>query len=163
MDSKDAIKMGIEMGQMICTAYLDDLTDEQLMMRPHPDCNHINWQFGHLISSEHQMVEAVMPGSMPALPDGFAEKYTRETASSETLSDFADKATLMEAFKAQREATLVALDKIEESRLTDPAPEPMNNYLPNVAAIFGMQSSHWLMHCGQWVVVRRNLGKPALF
>jgi hypothetical protein len=28
--------------------------------------------------------------------------------------------------------------------------------------MLSMQGSHWMMHAGQWVIVRRNLGKPVL-
>lgn len=36
MNAKDAIRMSIDMGQMIATGYLEDLTDEEMMHRPHP-------------------------------------------------------------------------------------------------------------------------------
>ena len=67
------------------------------MKRPHPDCNHTNWQLGHLIQSDHQMVSAVAPGKMPPLPDGFAEMYAKETASSDDPSAFLKKGRTDEA------------------------------------------------------------------
>ena len=54
MDTKTAIKSAIDTANMISTAYLDDLTDEEMMHRPSPGCNHIKWQVGHLIVSEKQ-------------------------------------------------------------------------------------------------------------
>ena len=50
MNSRDAIKLGMDMAQMCCNMYLDDMTDEDLMLRPTEGCNHTNWQLGHLIS-----------------------------------------------------------------------------------------------------------------
>jgi hypothetical protein len=41
--------------------------------------------------------------------------------------------------------------------------ESMQGYAPTVAAVYDMQGSHYLMHAGQWVVVRRQLGKPPLY
>jgi hypothetical protein len=29
--------------------------------------------------------------------------------------------------------------------------------------VFSMQGSHWMMHAGQWAVLRRKLGRPPLF
>jgi len=87
MDSREAIKISIDMAAMVCGAYLGDLSNEEMMKRP-PGCNHINWQVGHLIASEHNMVEGVAPGNMPSLPDGFKEKYTKETTGSDNPSDF---------------------------------------------------------------------------
>src|SRR5262245_18246146 len=112
MNARDAIKLSIDTSQMVSMGYIDDLTDEQLMHRPHPQCNHINWQLGHLIVSENQMIDGVAPGSMPSLPAGFVEKYTSETAKSNDLRAFCSKAELVGEFKKQREATFAALAKM---------------------------------------------------
>ena len=29
--------------------------------------------------------------------------------------------------------------------------------------MFSLFGSHWLMHCGQWAVVRRELGRKPIF
>lgn len=163
MNSRDAIKLSINMGDMISMAYLQDLTDEQMMQRPHPECNHLKWQIGHLIASERMMIEGVAPGSLPALPDGFAERYGKETAKSDDASAFDTKEELLRIYQTQRAGTLAALDKLTDEELDKPSPEAMQGYAPNVAAAFSMQGSHWIMHAGQWAILRRQLGKPALF
>jgi hypothetical protein len=159
MDTRDAIKMGIDTAATVVSAYLDDLSDADLMKRPHPQCNHINWQVGHLIASEHGMLNGFVRGGMPPLPAGFAEKYAKESASSDDPSRFATKAELMEAYKTQRAATLKALAEVNDA---DWEKETGLGYAPNVAALYSMQGGHWLMHCGQWVIVRRQLGKPVV-
>jgi len=63
----------------------------------------------------------------------------------------------------QREGTLAALESITEEQLDAETPEPMREYAPIVSAAFGLQSLHWMMHSGQWVIVRRKLGHEALF
>lgn len=163
MKIADALKMSMDMGRLVGMSYLDDLTDAEMMLRPHPDCNTLNWQVGHLISSEHQMMELIAPGSMPPLADGFDTKYTKETAKSDNPEEFANKQELIEAFEAQRAASLKLLADMTDDQLAAASPEPMQNYAPTIADVFSMQGSHWLMHAGQWVIVRRNLGKPALF
>ena len=35
-------------------------------------------------------------------------------------------------------------------------------HAPTLGALYLMQGGHWLMHCGQWVIVRRQLGKPVV-
>ena len=80
MDIRDALKNNYQTSQMVCGAYLGDLTDEESMKRPHAGCNHVNWQVGHIIASEHGMAGACAEGALPALPEGFAEKYSKETA-----------------------------------------------------------------------------------
>ncbi|MGI9517520.1 MAG: DinB family protein [Pirellulaceae bacterium] len=163
MDSRAAIKASIDMGKMISMAYLGDLTDEEMMHRPHPQCNHIKWQIGHLIASENQMINGCVPGSMPDLPAGFAEKYTKETATVDDPGFFHSKEELMQAFEQQRNGTLAALDKLSDEDLGKSSPEAMQAYAPNWATAFVMQDSHWVMHAGQWAVIRRQLGRPPMF
>lgn len=163
MNSSQAIKLNIDMAQMCCNMYLDDLTDEDLLQRPTKGCNHINWQIGHLVSSDHNMVSAVVPGKMPPLPEGFADKYTKETAKSDNASDFCTKAELLAAASEQLTAVVSALAALSDADLDAATPEPINAYAPTVGALFSMLGSHWMMHSGQWVVVRRQLGRPPLF
>ena len=160
MDSRTAIKLGIDAGDMIAMGYLADLTDQELMRRPHPACNHLNWQLGHLIASENQMGNQAIPNSMPPLPNGFAEKYSKETATSDNPAQFSNKAELMQVYQQQRAATLATLAKLSDSDFDKPTGV---DYAPTIGAMFSMHGSHWLMHAGQWVIVRRQLGKPALF
>ena len=160
MNVKEALKLSIDMGRMVSMGYVDDLSDEELMRRPHPECNHIKWQLGHLISSEHMMMEQVASGSMPPLPDGFPERYTKETAASDDPSVFDTKADLLKTFEAQRAGTLAALEKTDEA---DFSRETGVEYAPTVGAMFELQGSHWLMHAGQWAVIRRMLGRAPLF
>ena len=163
MNSRDAIKASIDMGKMISMAYLQDLTDEEMLVRPHDGCNHIKWQLGHLISSEHQMIGGCVEGSMPPLPDGFTEKYTKETSKVDDPDFFHSKDELLQLFEQQRSATLAALDGLTDDDLDNPSPEAMQGYAPNWATAFVMQDAHWVMHAGQWAVIRRQLGRPPLF
>ncbi len=163
MDAREALKIPINMGRFITTAYLEDLGDEEMLHRPAEGANHIKWQLGHLIASEHNLVNAVCPGAMPALPDGFAERYAKETASVDDASAFDRKADLLKVYEEQRAGTLAALDKLSNDDLDKPSPEWMQQFAPNVAAVFEMQGSHYLMHAGQWAVIRRQLGRPPLF
>ncbi len=160
MNAKDAIKLSIDSGTMVTTMYLEDLSDADMLKRPCPGCNHINWQVGHLIASENHMLGMSAPQAVKPLPAGFAEKYTNDTAPSDDPNTFCTKAELMAAHKEQRDATLAALDKTSDADLEKPSGV---EWAPNVAALYSMQGSHWLMHAGQWAVVRRQLGRKPLF
>ena len=159
MDAKQAFKMGIDMASMVCDSYVADLSDDELMKRPHAGCNHIKWQLGHLISSEHQMVAGMYPDAMPALPEGFADRYSKETATSDDSSAFDSKDELMRVYKEQRAGTLAALESCPIEDLEKPGPEAMRDFAPTVGSVFALQGSHWLMHAGQWVPIRREAGK----
>lgn len=163
MNSREALKVGLDMAESVSLGYLEDLTEAEMLHRPAVGANHINWQVGHLIASENQIMGAAIPGSMPALPAGFAAKYTKDTAGINDPAQLLPKAELLKVYREQRAATLAALAKLNEQDLDMPSPENIRSYAPNVAAAVSMQGSHWLMHAGQWAVVRRQLGRPPLF
>lgn len=163
MDTREALKLALDCGDMVSLAYVDDMTDEELMKRPHEQCNHIKWQLGHLIASEHQMVSGVAPGTMPELPEGFADKYGKETATSDDPAAFDSKEDLLALFKQQRTAAVEVLNGLSDEDLGKATPEAMQAYAPTVGAVFNLLGGHWLMHAGQWAVVRRQLGRPPLF
>jgi hypothetical protein len=160
MNAKDIIKIDIDMGQFISLGYLEDLTDQELFHRPAKGANHINWQLGHLIQSENEMMNTAIPGCMPNLPAGFAEKYTKDTATSDDASKFLKKDELLKAYHEQRAGTLKALAGVNENDLDK---KTGVEYAPTIGAMFSMQGTHWVMHAGQWAVIRRQLGRKPMF
>lgn len=163
MSVAEHIKTSLQTPTFVVQAYLEDLTDEQLMLRAADGVNHIAWQLGHLIASEHMLINMVCPDSMPALPEGFAEQHGKETAGSDDASAFCTKAEYLKLMNEQRAGALATLEKLSDEDLAKPAPEEMHRIAETVGAMFAMQGTHWMMHAGQWVIVRRQLGKPAMF
>jgi uncharacterized damage-inducible protein DinB len=163
MNAKPVIRQMLDRARMVSNMLLADLSDADLLVRPAPGANHIAWQLGHLICSENQMVESIQPGSMPALPAGFAEKYTKETAESDDPGNFTSKDEYLRLYQQQREATLKLLDTIADADMQKPSPEPMRQIGPTMADMFSLVSDHEVMHGGQFSSVRRILGKPRVF
>lgn len=159
MTAKEVIKNTIEMGHGVLTRYLEDLSNQELLVRSVPAANHIAWQLGHMIASEHMMMSA-LGHKMPDLPGGFAEAYTPETTTSDDPAKFHDKDTYLALLAKQREATLAALEATSEAGFDQPSPKEMHEYAPTVGAAFNIIGVHELMHAGQFVPVRRKLGKP---
>jgi hypothetical protein len=159
MNAKDPIRHSMQLADQVMETYLGDLDDRDLLIRPVPGMNHIAWQLGHLIASEHQMMEWIRPGASPALPPGFVEAHGKQTAGSEDPATFQSKARYLELYRAQRAATRKILEEVSEAEMdrTDPSFPP---YAPSVGMILNMQGGHPLMHAGQLVAVRRLLGKP---
>ncbi len=163
MNARDAVKSTYALPDQICRAYLDGLTDADLLVRPVPKSNHIAWQLGHLIASEHDFVEGLCPGLAPPLPAGFAAKHKKETAESDNPKDFCTKDEYLKLYDQVRAATLKMVDTVKESDYDKPAPEAFRSYCPTVSSVLLMAPAHWLMHAGQWAIVRRKLGKAPLF
>ena len=129
--------------------------------RPTPECNHINWQMGHLINAEHQLLSKNVGAKMPPLPDGFAEKYGMDKTKVDDPSAFCSKAELVEIHKQQRAAALAALEATSEADLSKPTGL---DWAPTVGQVLNAATAiHWFMHIGQWAVIRRQLGRKPLF
>jgi uncharacterized damage-inducible protein DinB len=143
---------------------LNDFTDADLMVRPTPGANHSMWQLGHLIAGEVKMMNQIKPGSMPELPAGFAEKFTKATSGIDDPKQFGvTKQQLMDLFAKVRTATIAYVQTLKNEDLRKPAPVGMRDYCPTVGDVLGLQTSHVMMHMGQMQVARRKLGKPVLF
>lgn len=162
MTAKDVILQTYALNDILLNSYLGDLTDAELLIRPIPGQNHIAWQLGHLIASENHMVESVAPGKSPALPEGFAEAHNTKngSAQSDDPAKFKTKDEYLALYKAQRAATIEALKAFPEAELDAPGPEATRSYMPTNGSLFNMIGGHITMHVGQFVSVRRKLGKP---
>jgi hypothetical protein len=55
---------------------------------------------------------------------------------------------------------VAALDELPAADLDRPSPEPFRKRFPTVGSMLTLIATHPMMHAGQFVVVRRQLGKP---
>ena len=162
MQAQDVLKTNHATSTMVLKSYVSDLTDAELMSRPGPGCNHIAWQLGHLIASECHLLESVVPGASATLPDGFAAQHSKENATSDDATKFCTKDQYLELLDKVQAASVAALDQISDARLDEAAPEEFLSWCPTVGAMFVLITTHRMMHAGQFVPVRRGLGKPVL-
>ncbi len=162
MNAKDAIRSSANLSTMVLKTYISDLGDADLMRRPGEGCNHLAWQLGHLISSEVQLLDSVAPGQGTELPDAFADAHSKDACNNDDPAGFHGKQAYVELFDKVRAASLAALDAYAESDLDNPAPEDFRNFCPTMGDMFTLIATHPMMHAGQFVIVRRQLGKPIL-
>ncbi len=162
MNAKDAIRSSANFSSMVLKSYVSDLDDADLMRRPGEGCNHLAWQLGHLISSEVQLLERVAPGKGIELPAGFAEAHSKEACSNDDPANFHGKQAYIDLYDRVREASLAALDAFPESDLDKETPEDFRSFCPTNGDLFTLIATHPMMHAGQFVIVRRQLGKPIL-
>jgi hypothetical protein len=163
MNLNEFARKTLDLADFCVKLYLNDLSDADLLVRPAAGANHIAWQLGHLITSEHELMDVLSPGSMPALPEGFKERHSKQTASLDDPAAFLSKAEYLAIYEQQRAGTLAIVEKVQESDLDRPSPEFCQNYAPTHGDILALEGEHWMMHAGQWVIVRRKLGMPAVF
>lgn len=153
----------LELADFLVESYLTDLSDEDLLIRPVPGANHLAWQLGHLIASEHAHMNVLSPDCMPPLPNGFRDRHVRATADVDDPAAFLTKAEYLAERTRQRDGTLTLLQALSDEDLQRPVPEDLRYFGPTVAHVFSGEALHWAMHAGQWTIIRRKLGKPPLF
>lgn len=164
MNARDVIESALKGTQMVLNAYLEDLSDDDLLRRPVPGANHIAWQLGHLITSEIGLVKADIPdAAYPDLPAGFAEQHNAEHAKSESADGYLAKQQYADLFNRVRQATIATVGKLSDDDLDRPSQGPLKQMCPRLGDLLILVSNHTLMHGGQFTVVRRLLGKPILF
>jgi DinB superfamily len=163
MNAKDAVRATTNTADFMVESYLSDITPEEMLVRPAPSANHLAWQLGHLISAETRLVEVAAPGSMPALPEGFAERHTKDTAASDNPADFLSKDEYLKLAKSVRAATLKSLDNVSEADLDRPVSGRLPPWIKKAGDCFVTAGGHWVLHAGQWVVLRRHLGRDRKF
>jgi DinB superfamily len=159
---QDAIIASLKFSRMVTNMVLDGLSDANLMVRPVPSANHIAWQLGHLICTEHKFT-GEMGGDVPALPDGFVESYTKETATSDDPAKFETKDTYMNLYNSIRSSTESLVARLSIEDLAKPGPESARSIAPTVGDALLLLASHEQMHVGQYSVVRRSLNMPVAF
>ena len=115
-----------------------------------------------MISSEVQLLNSIAPGHETELPDGFAAAHSKEACGNDDPTAFHDKQVYLDLFDKVRSVTLAVLDSYPESDLDNPAPETLRDFCPTMGDMFVLIATHPLMHAGQFVIVRRQLGKPVL-
>ena len=162
MNAKDSIRGTMDMSLFVLKTYFGDMSDAELMQHPGPGCQHLAWQLGHLISSEAHLLSTVCPGAAAELPAGFIENHSKEAQGCDDAAKFCTKQQYIDLFDQTRAATLAALEALPEARLDEPAPEAFRSFCPTVGALFGLIGTHPMMHAGQFVPVRRALGKPVV-
>ena len=157
------IQVSLELPRMVVNAYLADLSDADLFVRPAEKMNHIAWQLGHLIAGENFHVNQIYADSMPPLPDGFQDAHSKETAGIDDPTAFCTKDEYIQLMNDQRAATLTILSPLSDEELMKPAPDTISYFGPTIGSVFAGEAAHWMMHAGQWAVVRRKLGHEPLF
>lgn len=163
MNAKQAIRSSLGMADFLVSRYLEDITDAELLARPADGANHIAWQLGHLISSERHLIEAAAPGSMPELPAGFRDQHSKDKAASNHAADYLSKDEYLRLAKEVRASTLAALEKQSDADLDKPVTGRVPPFIKTAGDCFVLVGPHWASHAGQWVVLRRKLGRPVMF
>lgn len=161
MTAKDVLTGALKMTLGLVESSLADLSDADLQVSPVTGANNIAWQIGHLIASE-KALGTNMGISYPVLPPAVEALAPGSSAKSHGQGGNLPKDEYLSLFKRVRATTLGGLEKLGDADLDKPNDGPMKGFAPTYGALFNLVGIHTMMHCGQFSVVRRALGKPVL-
>lgn len=162
MTINDLLSDSLRRNQEMLRLTLADFSDADMLVRPAEGANHANWQVGHLIVSESNILNAISPGAVTVPPE-FAGKYSKTTAKLDDAGAFDSKAQLLDRFATTRAAMIEWAKSVKEDEWERPSPERVKSFAPTWALVAVMVPQHVVMHIGQFQVLRRRLGKPLLF
>lgn len=97
-----------------------------------------------------------------ALPAGFAEQHSKETAGSDDAAKFLTKQQYLDLLDQCHAATSAALDAYPDADLDLPPPDRFQGLCANMGGVWALVATHTMMHAGQFVPLRRALGKPVV-
>jgi hypothetical protein len=161
MNSASAIAITLRNSMRVVKKYIEDFSADDLKHRPAEGCHPVAWQLGHLISSQAALLNMVNPQAAPGLPDGFADQYARDKENcSEDSGAYLTSQEYMDLFDRVNAAVEAELAKLSDEDLDRPAPEQFRSRFPTIGHLCILMATHPLMHAGQFVPVRRKLGKP---
>ena len=160
--AKVLLRQAIERSHGMIRMYVEDLSDADLFVRSVPGSNHMAWQLGHVVGGVHKMLGELGHPAF-ALPEGFLAAHSKAMAACDDPTKFATKTEYLALLDEAKAASLAAVDATAESDFDRPGPQSMREYAPTVGVVLLLLGSHVLMHAGQFVPIRRKLGKPPMF
>lgn len=159
MNTASAIATTLRGSMRIVKKYIEDFSAEEMSERPAEGCHPVAWQLGHLISSQAFLLNLVCPEANPGLPEGFHEQYAKGTDENPNQT-YQTAQEYIELFDRVNQAVEAELAKLSDEDLDRPAPEKFRERFPSIGHLYILMATHPLMHAGQFVPVRRKLGKP---
>jgi DinB superfamily len=163
MNAKDVIQTSLKSTGDMLTQFVADLSDEDLLVRPAPNANHIAWQLGHLIACEAMMGDVVPRATYPELPGHLKSQMAGKSSKTPPPGGYLKKAEYVDWFNKIRSATIANVDRLSDADLDKATPGDFAAWAPTMGALLVLTANHTLMHAGQFSVVRRLLNKPVLF
>ncbi|MDB4680114.1 DinB family protein [Planctomycetaceae bacterium] len=164
MHARDVLIGTVEMGNKMLLPMFQDLQDAQLEGTLPNGGNSAHWILGHLIVSEAQMCRGFAMGQ-----ESPYEKWNALFKGGSTPDpagkDYPSYEELMKILIEERANTVSILQGISEEDLeAKPAivMEGYEEFFPNKAAVFIVNTNHPFMHYGQLADIRRRLGRDIL-
>jgi hypothetical protein len=156
----DAIVHSITITKRMGRRFIEDLTPPEYLHRCVPNGNCTAWLLGHLAISNRRAATMLGATDLPALPDGFEKRFSRDE-SAPAATDFGDVSQLLPIFEQTCDLLIDTVQRATPERLNAPLdkPSPMFKNAGEMAAFISLHSA---VHVGQITMIRRSLGRPPI-
>ena len=163
MQSKELLKMTLEMSRAMVLQLIEDMKDAPLTFPTLKGGCHPLWILGNVTLAEGTFVREYILGE----PNPVAEWNDIFGAGTEPVADAAKYPPFHEVMaKSQevREGTMALLDSFSEGDLDKPSKAPVKRqaYFGTARQCFLMTALHWMMHRGQVADARRAAGRKRI-
>lgn len=163
MQSKELLKMTLEMSRSMVLQLIDDMKDAPLTFPTVNGGCHPLWVLGNVTLAEGTFVREYISGEVNPV----AEWNDIFGAGTEPVADAAKYPPFSEVMAkshAVREGTMALLDSFSEADLDKPskAPPKRQAYFGSNRQCFLMTALHWMMHRGQVADARRAAGRKRI-
>jgi hypothetical protein len=158
--ASDAIAKSIGHAARVILMFTEDVKGADWNHRACAGANCAAWILGHLVLSARRMMQYAGHADLPALPEGFEQRFARDDAAPKS-SDYGDCSQLRDLFKQHHDLFVaVARRQTPETLAKDLG---MNHpVFDTVGGMLSFAPVHIATHAGQISTIRRSLGRAAL-
>jgi len=160
MESKELIKMNLDMGFGMTLQMVGDMKDSATVFpSPKGGC-HPLWLLGHLAYSEGTMLQQFMLGEENPLAE-WKEIFADGTEPSADASKYPPFDEVLAKLQETHQKSVELLESFSEADLDTPSkgcPEQYQAYFGTYRQCFSMIAAHCMMHRGQLADTRRAAG-----
>jgi hypothetical protein len=155
----DAIAYGLRASKVLIHRMVDDLKPGEFDYQPCPGANCIAWVIGHLTATDRRSLTWLGVADLPAVPDGFVERFTVTRTKAGEQTGFGDPKDVIRLFDEHRDRLIQVLPTADPAKLLEPPtfPSPLFSDRGEGLLFMGL---HTAMHVGQMSITRRALGYP---
>lgn len=142
------------------------ITPDEWFWQPGEGLNHLAWHVGHVAFAQYflclKRVRDRIESDLELIPTSFLKRYKFGSKPSPDPAKNATIDDLLATFRGVHELALRELAERTDAELDTPTHPPHPFFDTKLGAIEWC-SQHELIHCGQIMLLRRLLGKPAVW
>ena len=137
--------------------FVDDLKPAEFEFQPCDGANCAAWVLGHLTLTDRRSLAWLGVTDLPALPDGFEQRFVVTRTKAGEQKGFGDPKELVRLFDEHRVRLIAAVQAADPAKFDDPPPFQTPMFADKGEGMLFM-GLHTAMHMGQLSVIRRMLG-----